>query len=160
MNARARVRGVAATALLVLLCLPLGCRSQPAIPAGYVPLEEQVWGECLVSAVASSGNRYEVREHENPEGGTLEFWVDAVRRELVDARGYECIGERDCPRGGIPGRELSFEVQNGLERYAYLVAVYLDGDRVLVGEAGGEAEAFARDLDVVRAAIDRLPEAF
>ncbi len=140
--------------LALLLLAPVSCRTIQS-PTGYLPLEPH--GELVYHAVAPNGNRIEIREHENREEGTVDYWARAVRRELVEGRGYSVQGEREIrSRDEAPGREILFSAEHQLREYLYLVAITADAGRVQIVEAGGERTALEPDLPAIRAMVDTL----
>jgi hypothetical protein len=148
----------ARTGIALLVPLLAGCAAmQP--PQGYAVLP--AGGDLVFAAVSPAGNRLVVRRHENPEGGTLGFWTEAIRRELVEGRGYRLVGTRELEAGGEPGAELLFELEKPSGAWSYLVAVFLRAgflrsSAVVVAEAGGESGSFREDLPKVRASLATL----
>ena len=109
------------------------------------------------SSVGANGNRLEIRNEQNAEGGTLAFWTEAVQKELVQARGYRLASVRDVvTANGLAGKELSFTVERNLVKYGYLVTLFVDGARLLVAEAGGEEKALLAELTAIRTALAAL----
>ncbi len=124
----------------------------PGVPAGYVSVPTQ--GDEVLSVVAATGNRMVVKQHVNPPEGTLEFWRDAVRNELVDGRGYEVMESKGVARAaGVPAWEMLFRVVRQEGAYLYLVTIRVDGHSVIVAEAGGQEDSIRPDLDVLRQAM-------
>ena len=138
--------------LLAVVLFLGGCRLAP--PAGFVALP---CADEELLAVAPSGSRMRVCQHRNHEGGTLPFWSAAVTRELTGGRGYTLVESTPCTAAsGLAGTELRFRAEQELVPWHYLVAVFVDGKRLLVADAGGEAAAFERELPAVRAALREL----
>lgn len=144
--------------ILIPGLLALGaCQSFPT-PPGYLPLEAT--GEVVHQAVAPNGNRIEVREHDNREEGTAEYWAEAIQRELVEGRGYRLVEERPLPRG----QEMLFATEHQLREYLYLVAIFPRetgwiiplGDCIRVVEAGGEKAALEADLPALREMLQEM----
>ncbi len=125
---------------------------ESSIPEGYVSVPTR--GDEVASAVAPTGNRMVVKRHPNPPEGTLEFWRDAVRNELVDGRGYEVVESRGVAgTGGAPAWEMLFRVIRQEGPYLYLVTVRVAGGSVIVAEAGGQEAAIRPDLAGLRQAM-------
>ncbi len=123
-----------------------------SIPEGYVSVPTR--GDEILSAVAPTGNRMVVKRHINPPEGTLEFWRDAVRNELVDGRGYEVVESQGVVgASGAPAWEMLFRVTRQEGAYLYLVTVRVAGSSVIVAEAGGQEAAIRPDLDGLRQAM-------
>ena len=121
------------------------------VPDGYVSVKSH--GDTILTAVAPSGNRLVVRHHENPPEGTLEFWREAVQRELTVGRGYELLESQAVtgPRG--PAWEMRFRLSRPEGEYGYIVTLRVDGSTVVVAEAGGTEDALAPDLERLRKAM-------
>jgi hypothetical protein len=137
-------------ALLLAACIGPGPR--PDVPAGYVTV--RATGDAVLSAVSPDGNRLIVRSHENPPEGTLEFWREAVRNELVAGRGYELL-ESSAIAGPAdhPGWEFLFRVDRPEGPYLYLVTVRVEGRTVVTAEAGGAEASLREDLPELRRAL-------
>ncbi len=130
------------------------CVSTPKgdIPDGYVTVP--AYGNAVRSAVAPTGNRIIIREHENPPEGTLEFWREAVQAELTDGKGYEKLESAGVAgRGGRAGWEFLFRVTRTEGAYLYLVLVRVEKRSVFVTEAGGREDSLRADLPALRAAL-------
>lgn len=134
----------------LLLVLLAGCRTTPTdVPPGYVSVKSH--RDRLLEAVSADGNRMVVKRHENPPEGTLEFWRDAVRNELVSGRGYVIIES-----GAVSGKdgrsawEMLFRVVRPDGPYLYLVTVRVEGRYVIVAEAGGREASLTSDLNALR----------
>ena len=121
------------------------CRSTMDLPSGYVTIPPEDGAES--SAVSPAGNRIVVRRHENPPEGTLEFWRDADKAELVDGKGYDVVKSGLVRSAeGDDFWEFLFEIRRTEGEYLYLVLIHVDGSHVIVTEAGGRAEAMETDL--------------
>ena len=80
-------------------------------------------------AVTPDDARLWVREFVDEEHGSLAFWVEALRRDLTESRGYELVDESDVrDAAGRAGRRLRCAATIEGERHGYLVAVFvIDG---------------------------------
>jgi len=141
------------TVLAVAALFTGACRTPPkpdtGLPAGYVTVPSR--GDAIRSAVAPTGNRIVVRRHENPPEGTLEFWRDAVKAELIEGKGYELLESSGVAgSGGRAVWEFLFAVTRTEGDYLYLVLVRVEGGDVFVTEAGGRAEPMRADLEALR----------
>jgi len=144
------MRALAIAAALALAACTGTPRSD--VPDGWVTVPPR--GNEVLSAVAPSGNRMVVKRHANPPEGTLAFWRDAVRNELVDGRGYEVLeSEGVAGAGGGSAWEMLFRVGRPEGDYLYLVTIRVERGSVVVAEAGGPEEALRPDLDGLRKAM-------
>jgi hypothetical protein len=142
--------------VVALAALLLGaCRTtkpDTGLPSGYVTVPSE--RGTIRSAVAPTGNRIVVRRHRNPPEGTLEFWRDAVKAELIDGKGYELLESKGVAgSGGRAAWEFLFGVSRTEGDYLYLVLVRVAGSDVHVTEAGGRAEPMREDLEALRGAL-------
>lgn len=146
-----------AIALLVLAALP-GCSHftiRP--PEHFVSLEESEWSGFATRAVNADGVVLGVRDVENEPKGTLTFWTEAIRNRMRTVRGYALVEERPVRAAtGEPGLQLRLGRDEGSHTYDYWVTVFVTDDRVLLVEAGGAREEFAK----VKDAIDSTVHAF
>ncbi len=143
--------------LLAALLLTLAGCSGFAIkaPENFVQLEEPEWSGFAMRAVNADGVVLGVREVENDPRGTLTFWTDAIRNRLRTVRGYALVEERPVKAAsGQTGHQMLLGRDEGSQPYDYWVTVFVTDDEVLVVEAGGRREEFARVQHAVRRAID------
>lgn len=79
------------------------------------------------------------------KGGSLGFWVEAIEQRMRQVGGYALLEKKDATgRGGLRGKQLRFGRDEGERPYRYWVTLFLRGDTLLVVEAGGQQEVFAR----------------
>jgi hypothetical protein len=84
-----------------------------------------------------------VRDLDNAQEGSLDFWVAAIKRRLRTVRGYALLGEQEARAAtGQAGKQLRFGHDESGGPYFYWITVFVSGDRVFVVEAGGKKEAF------------------
>jgi hypothetical protein len=113
---------------------------RPALPARYV-----------LRAISADGVVVALRRQPNRRNGTLAFWKDAISKELADGRGYELTADEEVASDrGVPGRLLSFAAESRGSKARYLVGIFVDGEDVLVAEAGGKADAVDARADSIR----------
>lgn len=126
-----------------------GCVHDFEGPAGFV--EADAGFQFVKRVVSADGLVIGLRTEDNPEDGTLTFWTIAIRNELADGRGYELLDEEAVVAdNGEPGTLMDFAAKQGLAEMRYMTAVYVVGDKVLVAEAGGKADAFAAQEGAIR----------
>jgi len=84
-----------------------------------------------------------VRAEKNEPKGNLDFWADAVDRQLRRS-GYVPEGTAADVRTstGLHGRELKYTRQKSGRPYRMWIAVFVTEKRVWVVEAGGDADRF------------------
>jgi hypothetical protein len=137
-----------------LLAALSGCST--VIPEGFVPVPSYHGRD--LEALSAEGAIYTATYHPSPEEATLEFWTTAVKRELMERRGYELLSEGEI-RGesGARGAELWLKTPAQLGDQRYLLALFLEPrwgeNRVHVVEAAGPANLVEPKLPAIRAAI-------
>lgn len=146
-------------ALLGLLALG-ACAFSMNVPEGFL-----VRGESrhALRATTPEGMYILVRDFDDPDEGTLAFWTEALRHDLVENRGYRFVAEHAVQDGaGREGKALQFTTVYEGEPVGYLAALIvvpgsLFGSRQLrVVELTGPQDAFAAKLPAVLASIATL----
>ncbi len=122
--------------------------ARPVAPDGFATWDKKR----RFRAVSSDDVVYRVRTVRNKPKADLEFWREAVRRRLIDA-GYRLVAESDVAASGAPGALLELSAPDGERDATGLVAVFVDGNAIVVLEAAGEAARFAKAKDAVLAAM-------
>lgn len=110
-------------------------------PPGFAVLEEQK--EYVYRATSAEGVVIGVRAEKNEPKGNLDFWAEALDRQLRRG-GYVPDGAAAEVRsaGGLVGRELRYTRQQNGRPYRFWIAVFVTENRVWVVEAGGDADRF------------------
>lgn len=138
-------------------CLPAllslaaaGC--QQPLPAGYVQVEPG-W-ERTFRAVSAEGAAFTLRTETNPKNGDLVFWEKAISSRLVEIRGYQLAGRREVKhKTGTPGIEMTYDYKRDGVDYAYLLTVFVRGDKVYVFEGAGTKAQMATDMPKIQQSI-------
>lgn len=139
-----------AALLCALLALAASCSVTMDLPQDFLRLETT--GD--LKAVSGDDARIWVREFETPDEAPLAFWVEALRHDLVQQRGYDLIAEGDVEDGdGRAGRWFECAANVRGERIGYLIAVWTRADTVRVAEFAARAEVFAARRDAIRKAF-------
>lgn len=125
-------------------------------PDGFAVLEDQK--EYLYRSTSAEGVVLAIRVEANKPRGNLEFWADALDRQLR-RNGYAADGKTLDVRAasGQPGREMRYTREEGGRTYRFWLAVFVTEDRVWMIEAGGdEARLKGRTADAIQRAIESL----
>ena len=143
--------------LLALLALAAcGPRATVQTPAGFAVLPDQK--EYLYRASTADGVVLGVRAEKNEPRGNLDFWAEALDRQLRRG-GYASDGAVVEVRtaAGLAGREAKYlRVENG-RKYRFWFAVFVTDTRVWVVEAGGDEERFKQRMqDGIQKALQSL----
>ncbi len=141
--------------------------------SGCATLAMDLPGEFLVlpddgdgmRATTPNEARVWLREHNAPPGAELPFWRAALKRNLVDGRGYTIVEEKSVKDGaGREGVELLCEGQIGGVPHRYLLTVFvlptslpfLFDDTIRTVEYAAEKKDFDQHLAAVRQGIGAL----
>ena len=157
MSRRATTRAVLAGLALAVLA---GCRTPLSLglKEDFLVVER---GRDRLRAVAADGSRVRMRQWDT-DGGSLEFWREALRTNLTEGRGYVLAQEGPFTTvGGTPGHEMVLDTTINGRPVRYLVALWVmdgggDDARVRVVEYVADKPVFERHVTGVRQAISRL----
>jgi hypothetical protein len=141
--------------MLTLAALVLGGCSSARLqtPSGFAAHEDKTYD---YRASDGEGVVLAVRSEKNDPKGDLEFWSSAVDVRLRKA-GYAAQDRRDVTSlDGKAGRQLRYEIASEGRTLEFWVTVFVSGRRVVIVEAGGDAELFQPKTKVVEAAIASL----
>jgi hypothetical protein len=129
------MRRLLALAALLTACGP---HYHMDTPAGFEPYEDGF------RYITADGVMLKGREVDNYPKAELPFWTDALKRHL-EARGY-AFKDRDCFKtsAGLDGCTLSFLLPFGAEDWQMSETVFVDGNRIILLEAAGPFDRFAR----------------
>jgi len=145
-------------ALALFLAVGSGCGTVNLPLSSSFLVKEKTREE--LRAITADEARVLVREfHE--VGGDLAFWLAAIKRNMVDGRGYVLLTEKPVHDGrGRAGSELVFDTTVGGRPLRYLVAVFVtpDGDERDIRTVEYVADKGTFDLYVedVRGGISRM----
>jgi hypothetical protein len=143
--------------LLALTALAVGaCRvSEVRTPNGFVALDEDdiQWRDYVWKAVSPDGAVVVVRERDNKEEGSLEFWAEALEREVIERQGYKLIDKGPVQGRNVKGTQLNFEALYGGQPYFYSVAIFTDEDSIVTVETAASAEVWERHEAALQGAV-------
>ena len=134
-----RKRIVLGSLLVVVLGIGIGITVwvwpvfKAAAPQGFAAYND--WFS--FRAVSPEGVVYRVRAEANEPKAELTFWREALKKRMVDA-GYTFITESDIRASDKAGYLLELAAPQGPMDFGYLVAVFVDGNKLVVAEAAGE----------------------
>jgi hypothetical protein len=111
--------------------------------------------------VTAEDARLWVREHSDPDQGSLEFWARAIEHDLVQRRGYKLDETFAIADGsGRQGRAWRFQVRIDGEAMGYLMAMFViegwQANTIRTCEFLAPEATFAAQLEAVRASIGTL----
>jgi len=109
--------------LLVLVAFAAGCAAPMTLPKEFVELKDPGDG---FRAVTSDDARLRVRDLAEPTEGGVDFWIETMRLDLVQQRGYEQVADGEVKnRDGDGGRWFQFAANVQGERVGFFVAVWV-----------------------------------
>lgn len=106
-------------------------------------------------AVSPDDVVFRVRTARNKPMADLAFWKEAMLTRMT-AAGYRVITTGDVKAGDTPGALLELSAPDGAQDAAYLVALFVDGRRLVLVEAAGEVGRFAARRAAVVGAIEGM----
>jgi hypothetical protein len=142
--------------LLLTTLLAGACKTSITLPNDFVELGDR--GEGL-RAVTADDARLRVRTLGDPTEGSIEFWSETLRNDLVQQRGYELVNSGEVQDGaGQSGRWLEFATNVRGERIGLLVAIWvrqslLGGPSLQVVEFAAREPAFGSRVAAVRQSL-------
>jgi hypothetical protein len=120
-------------------------------PAGFAPGKKA----SPFVAVSPDDVVFRVRTAKNEPKADLTFWKEAMITRMK-AAGYRVVATGDVKAGETPGALLELSAPDGAQDAAYLVAVFVDGGRLVIVESAGEVVKFAARRAAVVAAIEGM----
>ncbi len=131
-----------------------GCVATMDMPDGFVQVKNDGDDLYRMRGVSADGVVCALRTHDNPKRGTLAFWSEAVKNELVSSKGYKLIkSEPVQSRAGRPGTLMTFSAERSGTAFTYLLAVFVSRGKVLIAEAGGKADRVKPRLGAIKNAM-------
>jgi hypothetical protein len=118
------------------------------VPEGFAAYHERK----RLRAASPDGVVYRVRVQKNKPEADLAFWEEAMRTRMFEA-GYHLVDEQRIQSGDREGALLELSAADGENDQSYLVAVFVDGSKLIVFEAAGEVERFGPRQDAIHASI-------
>jgi len=143
----------------VVALTAIGCGSPPVIatPDGFVAIDEDnLRYDVLYQSVSADGAVIRLRRQDNEKFGTLDFWTEALSRELTKGRGYELVETMDVSSPSGSARVLQMRGTMEEQLYRYDVAIYVVGDDVYTIEAAAPEEAYEDHTGQFMAAFESL----
>lgn len=149
--------------LLAAAIASTGCATLSMdLPQEFLVLPDEGDG---MRATTPSEARVWLREHDAPPGAQLAFWRAALKRNLVEGRGYTVVEEQEIKdASGREGIEMLCEGKIGGVPHRYLLAVFvlptplpmLFDDTIRTVEYAAEKKDFETHLEAVRKSIRSL----
>jgi hypothetical protein len=137
---------------LAALALAACATAPPVEPPGSFAVYDEPE---IVRAVSPEGVRYLVRYAENEPEQSLGFWREALRRHLEES-GYALRSEEDFSSPAGVGVLFEWVAPVGAADWIYLTAVVPAGERLIVAEAAGPAEAYGSYRDEIRQSLESI----
>ncbi|MDX9719399.1 MAG: hypothetical protein RBU37_01535 [Myxococcota bacterium] len=135
------------------------CSSRAVLttPNGFVSLpEDSLYTPVCYKAVSADDVVLLVRRQRDQAKGNVDFWSEAITRELLERQGYELLASRDVSAGGLSGKLSSFRGAIGNRVFRYELAVFVQDSDVLTVEAGSPEDSYESNAPVIQSAIESL----
>ena len=141
---------------LALASMTFGCGSgftmQP--PSTFVELEESGDSHYELRTTSAQGVVMGVREIDNDQHGTLDFWVEAIRNRVRSLGGYAVVIESDVhAASGEAGKQIRFGHDEDGVPFSYWVTIFVTESHVFLVEVGGRREPFEQAQAQVEASL-------
>ena len=151
-------RTILSALLLAAAVATTGCgpHAGVATPPGFAVLPDQQ--EYVYRAASAEGVVLAVRAESDEPRGNLDFWADALDRQLQRS-GYVPEGAAVDVRTatGRTGREIKYTREANGRKVRFWTAVVVADGRIWVVEAGGDADRFKGKVEQgVQRAIETL----
>jgi len=124
-------------------------RTSVSTPEGFSPYRRRG----RFQAITPDDVVFRVRSARNKPRATLEFWSEALK-ERQEAAGYTVLSEQTVSDGQTYVLELG--AANGPQDQTYVIGLRVEGRRLILAEATGEAERFQAHRDAVMQALREL----
>ena len=152
------MKNLRACAVVLALSATAACGPSVTLqtPSGFAVLEGQK--EYVYRATSAEGVVVGVRAEKNEPKGNLEFWTNALDRQLRRG-GYVAEGDAREVRTAtaLSGREIKYTRMENGRQYRFWMTVFVTEKRVWVVEAGGDADLFKEKTQTaVQKAIESL----
>lgn len=124
------------------------------VPSSFVSVGKDNLGPYDQRAVSADGVVLACRTQDNEKHGTLKFWAKAIKNELASKPGYALTSDDSAHSyAGLEGRLLVFSATRQGAAFTYMLGVFVKGNRVILTEAGGRAEAVKPLIADLKAAL-------
>jgi hypothetical protein len=123
----------------------------PLAPDGFAPFKKK----SRFAATSPESVVYRVRTVKNKPKADLAFWREALKTRMA-AAGYTQVSESAITSGLGEGAWLELTAANGPRDDTYAIALFVDGNRLVVAEAAGEVSRFAKRREAVMGAVKAL----
>ena len=108
------------------------------VPEGFAAYAERK----RIRATSPDGVVYRVRVQDNDPEADLAFWEEAMKTRMLEA-GYHEVEAKRIKSGDREGALLELGAADGEKDQSYLIALFVDGSKLVVIEAAGQVERFA-----------------
>ena len=137
--------------VLALLGAAVGCSHTMDVPKHFVSVDRSDLGPFVERAISADGVVIALRRQDNPSNGTLEFWSEALRNEMVNTQGYQFVKSEDVKSStSQDGKLMEFAVEQRGTPLTYMMAVYVMRGDVVIVESGGKADEVKKHMTELR----------
>ncbi len=144
-----------AVVTLAIFATACGTVSKVKTPTGFVALsDDQIeWKNYQWKAVSPDGAVVILREVENEQEGAIDFWSEALERDIIANQGYKHIETTDVEAANLSGKLMRFEALYGGLPYRYNVAIFVTDDWIITVETAASEEVYERHQEALENAI-------
>lgn len=149
-----RVRPASVTFAAALLLVVAGCVTPPVsmeAPEGFALYDDQE----TVRAVSPEGVLVRARSVENEPRQDLEFWAEALERQLTES-GYLLIERTTFDGESGPGVLMEWLAPVNEADWIYLTAISVVDARIAIVESAGPADHYQEYRDAIRRSLRTL----
>lgn len=153
-----RHRFISRLLLLALIWCSTGCAIQVKLTLPDEFLEMDSSPTHFKATSADDAILWVERVSVQKSGEKLKFWVDALKNDFVENRGYTLLSAEDSRTdGGNEGTQLLFEATAAGATYRYLVTMFMaEGPSVYVSRFTAEKDTFAKHLEAIKTSVRSL----
>lgn len=151
-----RVNAAVRIAMIVVgaVALVFGCATPPVAmdsPEGFARFSDTE----EVRAISPEGVLVRARLVDNDPAQSIEFWAQALERQLADS-GYLLVDSADFTADGEDGRLMEWLAPVAEDDWIYLTAIAVLGEKIAVVEAAGPAGQYQEYRSAIRDSLRTL----
>ncbi len=151
-----KIHLIAALSAVAALLVGCGPNTQFTLPGDFVAMtdEEIAWKDYDWKAVNPDGAVVVLRERDNDQKGSLDFWYKALKKEVVEGKGYDLLDDSEMKTRNMTGRIMTFTTEYGGTPYQYAVAIFVVDDTIVTIETALSDENIEKHGDAVRKIVE------
>jgi hypothetical protein len=120
-------------------------------PSGFAAFDD----EDVVRAISPEGVLVRARTVENDPPQTLDFWAEALERQLTES-GYLLVDRSSFESGAGPGVLLEWLAPVNADDWMYLTALAVSETSIAIVESAGPSDEYGKYRDAIRESLETL----